>query len=80
MLLQRYPQLLPVIIEADTEVIRRRLENRGREEATAIDHRIKRQPVMPVDLPDVIRIQNNGTLEEGGRTLLDCFHSLVMVR
>ncbi|GGB07253.1 phosphonate metabolism protein/1,5-bisphosphokinase (PRPP-forming) PhnN [Puia dinghuensis] len=76
---KRYQQLTPIIIEADEEIIRRRLETRGRETADGIATRIKRQPVLPADLPGLIRIANNGTLEEGGDTLVRSIHTLLMV-
>jgi len=78
--LERYPRILPVIIEADPEIIRSRLENRGREEKSGIDNRIKRQAAVPSRLPDLIRIQNNGPLEAAGDSLLECLYSLVMVK
>jgi ribose 1,5-bisphosphokinase len=78
--LARYPEMIPIIIEADPETIRRRLETRGREEKPDIDNRIKHQPTVPADLPGLIRIPNNGTLAEGGDTLLKCLHGLIMVK
>lgn len=78
--LERYPQILPVIIEADPAIIRIRLENRGREESTGIDNRIKRQAAVPSSLPELIRIQNNGLLEAAGDSLLECLYHLVMVK
>jgi ribose 1,5-bisphosphokinase len=64
---ERYPDMIPVVIEADAEVIRRRLESRGREKSEEIENRIKRQP--PLDIAGLIRISNNGLLEEGGEKL-----------
>jgi ribose 1,5-bisphosphokinase len=65
---ERYPQLATIVIEADPEVILQRLQNRGREEAADIADRIKRQP--PLDKDGLIRISNNGFLEEAGETLV----------
>jgi ribose 1,5-bisphosphokinase len=65
---ERYPNLFTVVIEADPEVILQRLQNRGREEAADIAGRIKRQP--PLDKDGLIRLSNNGLLEEAGETLV----------
>jgi ribose 1,5-bisphosphokinase len=64
---QRYPTMIPIVIEADPEVIRRRLENRGREKGEDLESRIQRQPSLGMD--GLIRISNNGLLEEGGEEL-----------
>ena len=65
---QCYPHLVTIVIEADPEIILQRLQNRGREEAADIASRIKRQP--PLDKDGLIRISNNGFLEEAGETLV----------
>ena len=65
---ERYPHLATIVIEADPDVILLRLQNRGREEAADIAGRIKRQP--PLDKDGLIRISNNGLLEEAGETLV----------
>ena len=64
---EHYPDMIPIVIEADAEVIRRRLETRGREKSEEIENRIKRQP--PLDIAGLIRISNNGLLDEGGEKL-----------
>lgn len=60
----RYPNLLPVLIEASAEVLRQRLQKRGRETAGEIEERLKRTAALP-DLahPRLQRIDNNGPLE-----------------
>ena len=63
-----YPNLVTVVIEADPEIILQRLQNRGREEAADIASRIKRHP--PLDKDGLIRISNNGFLEEAGENLV----------
>jgi ribose 1,5-bisphosphokinase len=73
---KRYPQMRTIIIEADPEVIRQRLENRGREKATDIQERIQRQPTLPQGVEGLVRIMNNGPLEEGG----DELYSLLTLR
>lgn len=76
----RYPGIVPIIIEADAEIIRQRLEKRGREAAADIEGRLRRQPSVPEDLPGLIRVLNNDSLEAGGNALLDRIHSLLMVK
>src|SRR6201996_9609561 len=46
---EHYPDMIPIVIEADPEVIRRRLENRGREKGEEIENRIKRQPSLDIE-------------------------------
>jgi ribose 1,5-bisphosphokinase len=65
---ERYPRLATIVIEADPEIILQRLRNRGREEAADIASRIKRQP--PLDKDGLIRISNNGLLEDAGEELI----------
>jgi ribose 1,5-bisphosphokinase len=75
---QRYPSLITVVIEADPDIILRRLENRGRETAEDIGSRFKRQPALREE--GLIRIPNNGLPEEGGNSLIEVIHSLLTVR
>lgn len=63
----RYPGMIPIVIEADPEIIRHRLQSRGREQEEEIELRIKRQPSLEVE--GLIRISNNGLLDEGGEEL-----------
>jgi ribose 1,5-bisphosphokinase len=68
--IQRYPGLVTIVIEADPDVIRRRLESRGRETAADIEQRIQRQPDRWSGSSCPISIYNNGPLEEGGNALI----------
>ena len=63
-----YPQLVPVMIEADPEIIRQRLEGRGRETPGEIEKRLLRKPPEPTE--DLVTIRNDGTLREGGAALV----------
>jgi ribose 1,5-bisphosphokinase len=65
-----YPNLVTVVIEADPEVIRRRLENRGRETTAEIQQRIQRQPAITATAAGYIGIRNDGPLEEAGNALV----------
>ena len=71
---ERYPDMIPIVIEADPEIIRHRLESRGREKGEEIELRIKRQPLLEVE--GLIRISNNGLLDEGGEELLGILRSV----
>lgn len=73
----RYPGMIPLIIEADPDTIRRRLEARGREQGADIDSRFERQPAMPVQIEGLIRISNNGLPEEGGNRLIGVLQHLI---
>lgn len=66
--LRRYPELQPVLIEADTEVIRRRLEGRGRETHEEMERRLARTTGPGADQAVVIR--NDGPLEDAGDRLI----------
>lgn len=67
---RRYPNLCVVLIEADPQVLRARLESRGRESASEIDARIARATEFTVSHPNLVRIQNDGPLTEAGDRLL----------
>jgi ribose 1,5-bisphosphokinase len=67
-----YPHLVTVVIEADPEVIRQRLQHRGRETAVEIQQRIQRQPAMTA-AAGYIGIRNDGPLEEAGNALIAAF-------
>jgi ribose 1,5-bisphosphokinase len=71
--IQRYPDLVTIVIEADPDVIRRRLESRGRETAADIEQRIHQQPDPWSGSSCPISIHNNGPLEEGGNALISTF-------
>jgi ribose 1,5-bisphosphokinase len=70
--IERYPSLVTIVIEADPEVIRRRLESRGRETTVDIEKRIQHKPERWSG-SGRISIHNNGPLEEGGNALISTF-------
>lgn len=74
---RRYPDMIPILIEADPDVILRRLEARGREAAADIDSRFKRQPAMSLQVDGLVRISNNGLPEEGGDRLIGILQHLI---
>jgi len=74
-----YPNIVTVVIEADPEVIRQRLENRGRETAVEIQQRIQRQPAITTTATGCISIRNNGPLEEAGNALVAAFAASIPI-
>lgn len=70
---KKYPQLKVVLIEADPETIRQRLESRGRENSVQIQKRIDRNGTITPEWENTgmtFRIQNDGLLEEAGDQLI----------
>jgi ribose 1,5-bisphosphokinase len=70
---RRYPErLIPVLISADFELLRRRLQHRGRESAEQVEQRLctARLPDDCLQHPRLHRIANNGVLALAGEQLL----------
>jgi ribose 1,5-bisphosphokinase len=60
---QRYPTILPMLIEVALDVLRARLTARGRETSANIDARLSRAMAQAdVDHPALVRIRNDGPL------------------
>jgi ribose 1,5-bisphosphokinase len=73
----RYPDLLPVLIAIDPEVLRTRLSARGRETPDEIDARIRRAMDLDViDHPALAIVANNGPLAEAGEAFIALLRSL----
>jgi len=68
---QRYPELLPVWIEVSPEVLRKRLQARGRENAQAIEARLARQPASQSSSRAGEVIRNDGELRVAGDALVE---------
>lgn len=67
---QRYPQLIPVLITVRPEILRIRLLERGRESGEAIEARLARAPALP-QVPGLITLDNSGQLEDAVRLFTD---------
>jgi len=67
---QRYPELLPVTIDVDTDVLRDRLLARGREDAESIEQRLRRHEMLQLQPQSGVLIQNNGPIEVAGEELV----------
>ena len=69
--LQSYPSMLPVLITVPEEVLRARLEARGREDKAGVEARLERRHLAVPELPDLIRFDNSGPLSASGQALAD---------
>jgi len=70
---KKYGDLKVILVEASPETIRRRLESRGRETSADIEERLHRNEEIAAGIPDsagLLRIQNDGLLEEAGDELI----------
>ena len=67
----KYPDMKDILIDADPEVIKERLMQRNREDATGIQKRIERSATIKTDLSNSITIYNNTTVEEAGAILVN---------
>jgi len=77
---KKYPRLKVILIEASPETIRRRLEKRGREGGAELEERISRsREIGPgiLDSGEILRIQNDGLLEEAGEALINLLSPLL---
>lgn len=66
-----YPELLPVWVEVSPEVLRERLEARGRESAGDIEARLARHRAIDVDSRCGAVILNDGELRVAGDALVE---------
>jgi len=66
----RYPDLVPVLVTADPEVLRARLQARQRESAADIDARLRAGAATPVSHPRLKTIDNSGTLAASGEAFM----------
>lgn len=71
MAVQKYPELLPVTIEVDHDVLRARLASRGRESEADIEARLNRNRIVQLSHPHSVILHNNGTVEEAGKALMN---------
>lgn len=66
----RYPAMEAVMVRVPMEVLRARLEARGREQGEALEARLARAQQADVSAPDVYEIWNDGPLERAVDRLL----------
>jgi ribose 1,5-bisphosphokinase len=72
----RPPGVVPVLVTASHDALRRRLVGRARENGAAIAARLERAEAYVVDDPDLVTIDNSGPLEEAGAKLLALLRDL----
>lgn len=72
---ERYPDLLPVLVTVDADILRQRLVTRGRESADEIERRLERAREYAVDRPGVAEVDNSGELSQAGEALLALIRS-----
>ncbi|MEW5904394.1 MAG: phosphonate metabolism protein/1,5-bisphosphokinase (PRPP-forming) PhnN [Pseudomonadota bacterium] len=64
---RHYPELVPVLIEVSPDVLRARLQQRGREDAAQIEARLARsQSFDALQHPGMLRFDNDAPLHETG--------------
>ncbi len=59
-----YPELIPILVTVDRDILYARLVQRGREDAPAITKRMNRLSYYNVSHPNLVCIKNNTTVEE----------------
>ncbi len=70
--LEQYENLVPVWVRVEPEMLRQRLETRGREDQTAIEARLARNTELEQAMPPgTLFVDNSGSLEQGVMQLLD---------
>jgi len=67
---ERYRRVIVVSVNADREVVAGRLLERGRETAADIDRRLERGGAIAVEGPEVVELDNSGSIETAGEALL----------
>lgn len=68
---RQFPQIAPVLVTADPAVLRQRLQDRGRESVAQVEERLSRAGKFEVVHPHLYVVENNGSLEDAGKKLLD---------
>jgi ribose 1,5-bisphosphokinase len=73
--LRDYPDLIPVMVTASPEILRIRLQSRGRENMEEIEKRVMQAITLDraIQHPGLVRIANEGALAEAG----NCFIALI---
>lgn len=69
---KKYPQLQPVLITVNNDILRNRLESRGRETHEQIEHRLEQAHSLEqaVSHSNLICIENNSTVKNAGEQLI----------
>jgi len=67
---ETYPALTVAYITTKADILRQRLEGRGRESAADIEARIERANAFNIEGSDIIKIDNSGPLEIAAQTFV----------
>lgn len=71
---KKYPDLLPILLIVTADVLRQRLQRRGRESAEEIEQRLLRNDLIPDELgADVHYLDNSTSLAEAAQRLVALF-------
>lgn len=71
----RYSNLLPILIDVDSEILAERLYARGRESMQQIELRLARNQELNACNENIFVLHNNTTLNDSGQRLVDFLHS-----
>ena len=74
---ERFPGCMGILIQADPDVVRARLEARGREDAEEVAIRLERATPREVKDRDLIVVNNNHSPEQGGAALLQSIQTVL---
>lgn len=66
-----YPELLPVLVDVSEEILRERLNARGREDTGEIHARLARARMAVTETTSIVRFDNSGPLAERGQALAE---------
>lgn len=66
-----YPDLIPVLMSVNMDVLEERLSSRGRESAEEIERRLGRARAFCVEHENLVTIDNSGPLDQAGVSLLN---------
>jgi len=77
---EKYKKLQPILIETSPEIVLQRLQERGRETTKEIIERIERNARLSLDGDNIIRVLNDGPIEEAGRDFHDIISGIRKVR
>jgi ribose 1,5-bisphosphokinase len=70
--MQRYDELVPILVNVDFNLLYQRLMSRGRESQEEIEVRLERHQQMAAALPEsTLHVNNNDALEDGVQALFD---------
>jgi phosphonate metabolism protein PhnN/1,5-bisphosphokinase (PRPP-forming) len=72
--MEKFPGTRVILVEATTDVRARRLSGRGRETEAEVAARLARE--VPAALPDAIRVDNSGALDDGIARFVGALHRL----